>query len=139
MICPACHNNMIVVEHKNIELDFCPKCQGIWFDTGELELLLEAAGIESPKPFLDTMLSSAEAQTNEKKRKCPICRRKMKKVNIDSGGQVMVDVCYSGHGIWFDGGEVGGLIKSLAGKTGDKVGPRKEVADFIGTVFKAPN
>ena len=137
MICPACHSNTIVVEHKKIEMDYCPKCQGLWFDTGELELLLEAAGVVSHKHFVETMLESSEASTSEKKRKCPICRRKMKKVLIDDSSRVMVDVCYNGHGIWFDGGEVGSLIKSLANKTVGKAGPHKEVTDFIGTVFKS--
>jgi Zn-finger nucleic acid-binding protein len=138
MICPACRHHTIVVEHKNIELDYCPNCRGVWFDAGELELLLEATGLESPQPFLDAALNSAEAKTTEKKRKCPICRRKMKKVYIDPEGRIMVDVCYSGHGIWFAGGEVDGLIKSLAGKAPGKAGPHQDVADFIGTVFKAP-
>ncbi len=138
MICPACHSSTIVVEHKKIELDYCPKCQGIWFDAGELELLLAAAGIESPKPLLDTMLGSADAITSEKERKCPICRRKMKKANIDEGSKVIVDVCRSEHGIWFDGGEVGSLMKSLVGKAARKESPQQEMADFINTVFKSP-
>jgi len=138
MICPTCHNNMIVVEHKKIELDYCPKCQGIWFDAGELELLLTAAGINSPQSFLEKMLSSAEVNTSEKQRKCPICRRKMKKVDIKEGGNIMVDACPSGHGIWFDGGEVGSLIKSLADKTARQAGPQQEMADFITTVIKSP-
>jgi len=49
MICPACKNDMIVVEHEDIELDYCTNCNGVWFDSGELELLLEAAGLESPQ------------------------------------------------------------------------------------------
>ena len=138
MICPACHDYTIVVEHKNIELDFCPKCQGIWFDAGELELLLETAGFESQKGFFDTLINSTEAKTSEKKRKCPICRRNMKKVDIVSGDHVTVDICQNEHGIWFDGGEVGSLIKSLANQSGGKEGPSKDVTDFIGTVFRAP-
>ena len=41
MKCPVCRIDMIVVEHKKIELDYCVKCSGVWFDSGELELLLD--------------------------------------------------------------------------------------------------
>jgi Zn-finger nucleic acid-binding protein len=33
---------MIIVEHERIELDYCTKCLGVWFDAGELALLLES-------------------------------------------------------------------------------------------------
>ena len=29
---PTCESDMIAVEHKEIELDYRPKCQGIWLD-----------------------------------------------------------------------------------------------------------
>lgn len=135
MICPACRRPAIVVEYKNIELDYCPNCRGVWFDTGELELLLEAAGIENPQSFIETELGSPEVDTKEKKRKCPACLRKMKKAHIDKDCRIMVDVCYEGHGIWFDGGEVGQLVKSLGCQTGE-AGPEQEVTDFISDVFK---
>ena len=82
MKCPTCHNLMIVVEHENIELDYCPDCSGVWFDTGELELLLEATQLEGNSLTLDGILSSPEASSAEKKRKCPICSRKMRKKTI---------------------------------------------------------
>ena len=75
MICPACHNDMIVVEYQRIELDFCPGCRGVWFDTGELDLILQSAKPET-KSISEAIKLSA-AQTNEKPRKCPICRRRM--------------------------------------------------------------
>ncbi len=137
MICPVCKNDMIVVEQSHIELDYCPACRGVWFDAGELELLLESSGLESSLPFLDGILEAAEAESAEKKRKCPICRRNMKKVFIDDGGKILVDICRDGHGIWFDGGEVGHLLKSLAGKAPGGAGSRQDVMSFLGDVFKS--
>ena len=137
MICPVCKSDMIIVEQSNIELDYCTGCQGVWFDSGELELLLESSGLEGSSPFLGTVLNVAEASSSEKKRKCPICRRKMKKVFIDEGGEILVDICRDGHGIWFDGGEVGHLLKSLAGKSPGKAGSRQDVINFLGEVFKS--
>ena len=38
---------MIVVEHEHVELDYSPDCSGVWFDAGEVELLLETMQMES--------------------------------------------------------------------------------------------
>ena len=82
MICPTCKGNMIVVEHKKIELDYCPKCHGVWFDSGELELFLDSLNLENRDQFISSILSAPEAKTPEKKRRCPICARRMKKVVV---------------------------------------------------------
>ena len=82
MICPACGKDALIVEYENIELDYCPACGGVWFDAGELELLLEAAGFGTNRSFLEGIANSPEAKIAEKKRRCPVCRRKMKKVMI---------------------------------------------------------
>jgi Zn-finger nucleic acid-binding protein len=64
MICPVCKNDMIVVEYRDIELDYCSNCKGVWFDSGELELLLKSQGFEEPKAFFDDMLNSPEAASS---------------------------------------------------------------------------
>ncbi|MFA5309524.1 MAG: zf-TFIIB domain-containing protein [Dehalococcoidales bacterium] len=113
MICPVCKKDALIVEYNHIELDYCPSCGGVWFDAGELEMLLEAAGMaESRASWHDA--AGPEAATGEKKRRCPICRHKMKKSHIDQDKKVLVDICGRGHGIWFDGGEVQQLIAGIA-------------------------
>ncbi len=82
MKCPACNSLMIVVEHEKIELDYCVSCSGVWFDAEELELLLEAMQLEGTSLSLDNILTTPEAKSVEKKRKCPICGRKMKKATV---------------------------------------------------------
>ncbi len=44
MRCPMCENETLtpVVRH-GVELDFCPRCKGVWLDRGELETLLDVA------------------------------------------------------------------------------------------------
>ena len=135
MICPVCNHSMVIVEHDNIEIDYCTGCRGIWFDSGELELLLEAAGLEDYEVFAERIIGSGEASSAEKKRKCPICTRKMKKKYIDEDKELLIDVCPRAHGIWFDGGELGSLLKLVSGKSGRKGSPGK-VLGFLGSVFK---
>ncbi len=37
MNCPKCGMKLIEVNYKNIEVDKCSGCNGIWLDAGELE------------------------------------------------------------------------------------------------------
>ncbi|HEX9896337.1 MAG TPA: zf-TFIIB domain-containing protein [Dehalococcoidales bacterium] len=136
MICPTCKHPTFVVEYQKIELDYCGNCQGVWFDAGELELMLDSAGIGETKSMLNTLLQSPPASTNEKKRKCPICRRAMKKVNIGGTDNVIIDTCGRQDGFWFDAGEIDHLIKFLADKSPEKSGTGK-VFSFIKEVFQA--
>lgn len=136
MICPACKSDMIVVEYNKIELDYCTDCQGVWFDSGELELLLESMNLESQNVFFSNILSSEEAESSEKKRKCPICGQKMKKTGIGQEREILIDVCQRGDGLWFDGGELGQLTRQLAKKPSEKTRSQQEVITFLGEVFK---
>lgn len=138
MICPVCKRDMIVVEYRDIELDYCSGCKGVWFDSGELELLLESHGLEGTKAFLDGILAGQEAVSSEKKRTCPICGHKMRKAEIGQQPGVLIDVCRDEHGLWFDGGEVTQLMRHLARKRapGDDAG--EQVISFVEDVFQAP-
>ena len=138
MICPVCKYAMIVVEYHNIELDYCNSCKGVWFDSGELELLLKSQGLEEPKAFFDGILNSQEAASSEKKRNCPICGRKMKKTAIGGQPEILIDICRDKHGLWLDGGEVTQLIRRLAGEHPPKRDSRGPVISFLEEVFGVP-
>ena len=137
MICPACKKDMIVVEYNKIELDYCLNCRGVWFDSDELELLLKSVNLDTPNLLLANILSSSEAGTAEKKKKCPICRRKMEKITIGERPGILVDVCLRKDGLWFDGGEMAQLLKQLAKKRPAGKGPEHQIISFLGEVFKA--
>jgi Zn-finger nucleic acid-binding protein len=114
MKCPACNSPVIVVEYDAVELDHCPACEGTWFDAHELGLLF-ADSEDNPHPELvhEVIADRPEADTAESRRRCPACRRAMRKVNIGPARRVLVDVCPEGHGLWFDRGEVADLARDL--------------------------
>jgi Zn-finger nucleic acid-binding protein len=136
MICPTCRKVMIVVEQDQVELDHCPQCSGVWFDAGELELMLERMGLDSGALSLAKIMGLPEAETKEKKRRCPVCGQKMKKRHIGQPA-VLIDVCPRGDGLWFDGGEVRQVIKQCAKKAGAKAGSAERVLRFLGDTFQA--
>ena len=43
MQCPVCQVDLLLSERQGIEVDYCPKCRGIWLDRGELDKLIERA------------------------------------------------------------------------------------------------
>lgn len=137
MICPTCHNLMIVVEHEQIELDYCPDCSGIWFDAGELALMLETAEMADSSLTIANILASPEAKTTEKKRRCPICRRKLKKTTIGREPAVLIDLCAEGDGLWFDGGEVHQLITQHAERSSAGSDAQERVLTFLEDTFRA--
>jgi Zn-finger nucleic acid-binding protein len=137
MICPVCKYDMIVVEYHNIELDYCNNCKGVWFDSGELELLLKSYSLEEPKTFLDGIFNSQEAASSEKKRNCPVCDHKMKKTAIGGQPEILIDICRDNHGLWFDGGEVTQLIRRVVNEHPTKRDSRGHVISFLEEVFGA--
>ena len=126
MDCPACSKAMIVVERQGIELDYCVECKGIWFDSGELKLLSHALGIDIKLP---DWASFPEAQTSEKYRRCPRCNAKMSKIEA---GEVLIDRCPKGHGLWFDAGELSGFVEQQMRGAG---GGEAQVIKFLGETF----
>jgi Zn-finger nucleic acid-binding protein len=131
MRCPLDKSDMIVVEHKKIELDYCLECAGVWFDCGELELLLGLLNKQGAKSCTD-LTTLEKAKVTESKRKCPVCGRNMDKVWIGRESKVLIDSCPIGDGLWFDGGELNKVLTQTNLKT-----VNEDVIAFLGETFKA--
>ncbi|KPK23388.1 MAG: hypothetical protein AMJ70_03600 [Dehalococcoidia bacterium SG8_51_3] len=138
MICPVCNSAMIVIEYHNIEVDYCTDCNGVWFDSGELELMLKTYQMEGIELFLESIINSPDTPSDEKQRKCTICGRKMKKKAFGTQPKILIDVCGEGHGLWFDRGEIARLIKHLAAETKATKKSEDEAINFLKEIFKAP-
>jgi uncharacterized protein len=136
MLCPECRKVMIIVEHHRIELDYCPRCGGVWFDTSELELFLQAASLPQADFSPEALLRLPEVKETPHARKCPVCRRKMRDVAIGEPA-IIIEVCRRGQGLWFDGGEVQQLLTQLAAKSPSGEGASHRVLAFLGDTFKA--
>ncbi len=108
MNCPVCDTPLIILELDNVEIDHCTKCNGIWLDGGELEILLANSSHKAE------LLASFKIDKNsdEKKFKCPICNKKMEKVLCGKDENILIDRCIYHHGLWFDHGELEQLIES---------------------------
>jgi hypothetical protein len=38
-----------MTERSGVEIDYCPKCRGVWLDRGELDKILERAADAAPR------------------------------------------------------------------------------------------
>ncbi len=41
MDCPVDGTTLSITDRQGIEIDFCPKCRGVWLDRGELDKLID--------------------------------------------------------------------------------------------------
>ena len=41
MKCPIDETNLQMMERQGVEIDYCPKCRGVWLDRGELDKIIE--------------------------------------------------------------------------------------------------
>lgn len=41
MKCPTCDVDLVMTERSGVEIDYCPKCRGVWLDRGELDKIIE--------------------------------------------------------------------------------------------------
>ena len=80
MDCPVCKVDMIIVEYDGVELDFCVECNGIWFDRNELEWLLLKGGLSVEDLDMKASTRAEMKAGGETVRRCPLCRKKMKKM-----------------------------------------------------------
>lgn len=41
MKCPTCDEILVMTTREGVEIDYCPKCRGVWLDRGELDKIIE--------------------------------------------------------------------------------------------------
>jgi Zn-finger nucleic acid-binding protein len=44
MRCPVDNETLVMADRNGVEIDYCPKCRGVWLDRGELDKIIERAG-----------------------------------------------------------------------------------------------
>jgi len=124
---------MIVLEVDKVEIDHCTACGGVWLDGGELELLLEDAS--NKDELMRTLAELTEGRS--KKKRCPICARKLHQVKYGPERDLILDRCTRGHGIWFDRDE---LCRALRFGKFEKGRPVYDILnDIFGGTCRSPS
>jgi Zn-finger nucleic acid-binding protein len=54
MKCPIDNVDLVMADRNGVEIDYCPKCRGVWLDRGELDKIIERAvppvALAEPEP-----------------------------------------------------------------------------------------
>jgi uncharacterized protein len=66
MDCPLCNVPLSMTDKQGIEIDYCPKCRGIWLDRGELEKLIERSNQPYP-PQQGNSFSESDRHSDRRK------------------------------------------------------------------------
>ncbi|ABF12167.1 MULTISPECIES: zf-TFIIB domain-containing protein [Cupriavidus] len=49
MKCPTCPDSVLIMaDRQGVEIDYCPRCRGVWLDRGELDKILERSAMATP-------------------------------------------------------------------------------------------
>lgn len=116
LTCPKCGKPLVSVSYREIEVDRCRQCGGIWFDAQEAEKLREIKGSETLDDS-EVNLHPESLNSQQQKLFCPRCRRSMiRMLDIDQHS-IWYEKCPKCQGIWFDAGEFKQFKRNFRSKT----------------------
>ena len=102
MMCPKCSSFMQQVTFRDIEVDRCTKCAGLWFDMLEAEHLKKLSGSE----LIDIGSAKTGKEENRIGRiKCPRDSASMLRMVVNDQRHIWYEACPVCHGTYFDAGE----------------------------------
>ena len=117
MKCPRDGTALATVSICGMELDKCHKCDGIWFDRGELERLRDA-GVHDLEEVIEEKYGDPafEEGAVAEHMRCPRCvDARLRRQNYTYVNPVAVDCCEKCYGIWIDDGELNAIIGEKEG------------------------
>lgn len=112
MLCPKCKKELDKAIMMNVEVNYCPKCFGIWFDEDELRLAKDKKDENLNWFDIDLWRDQKKFEISRGGRLCPSCRMLLYEVEYDNS-KVRVDLCNLCKGIWLDKGEFKRITKYL--------------------------
>ena len=96
--CPRCNVALNEKKFKDIDVDHCPQCKGLWLEFHELDQL-EDHSMDS-----DDTKGMLEYARRESDISCPHCDELMETFNYRAHN-LPIDHCTNEHGYWLDEGE----------------------------------
>ncbi len=112
MKCPKCVDETMSSfgPVEGVEVDFCSKCKGVWFDKGEMAFYVETP---DDVPDLDAAIEAGTASGAA----CPSCSTGLVETHYVPSDPLRIDICPSCRGIFLDSGELP-KVEALAARQG---------------------
>lgn len=101
MRCPVCENVDLkeVMTRNGVLVDWCPKCEGIWLDKGEIFYFTKVPN------YLRWKIEEALKRARPSSKLSPKTGNPMLELSL-LGGRLIIDYCPQTQGIWLDKGEL---------------------------------
>ena len=131
MKCPIDGTLLQTVNVGNVELDKCHKCDGIWFDYGELEKII-AMGAVQVEEQLETSYGNPEFREGEVEgyMRCPRCGdARLQGFTYTYVRPVRIDRCEKCFGLWLDDTELDAILGEK--KALDEVDSQVSLKEFF--------
>ncbi|MEL6566153.1 MAG: zf-TFIIB domain-containing protein [Pseudomonadota bacterium] len=65
MQCPIDGTALVIADRNGVEIDYCPRCRGVWLDRGELDKIIERSAAYTPPPPPQQMQAEPEFYEEE--------------------------------------------------------------------------
>ncbi len=104
--CHECNKELLKLELQGQTVDKCPACEGIFFDAGELESILNLMNLYQGLHLDEEDIDSVPEKEHHRIVKCPDESSPMDPRDVMG---LTIDVCPACQGIWLDRGEIAGL------------------------------
>ena len=101
--CPKCRGPLKSVAYRDVEVNRCLRCSGLWFDSLEIEQLKTIHGSESldvGNPLIGRQLNRIEQEIS-----CPKCGTIMMRMLDIDRYSIWYEKCPHCQGVWLDAGE----------------------------------
>jgi Zn-finger nucleic acid-binding protein len=116
MNCPNDNEQLEKVLFHDVEVDYCPKCLGIWLDKDELRLAKDEKDKQLNWLDVDLWRDKEKFRVSRGDKHCPVDRVGLQEVKYDNS-KTKVDYCEMCRGIWLDRGEFKQIINYLKNKS----------------------
>ncbi len=113
--CPICKISLESAILCNTEIDYCPRCFGLWFEEDELRWAKDEKDKDLNWLDIDLWKDSKKFKVSYGIRLCPSCRLPLYEVYYGDS-KIIVDVCNICKGVWLDRGEFKKIIDYLKEK-----------------------
>lgn len=116
MECPNDREYLERVLFHDSEVDYCPKCLGVWFDKDELANAKNEKDKNLNWLDVDLWRDKLKLRVSDGLKQCPVCRAGLREVRYGDS-KTKVDFCKMCGGIWLDRGEFKQIINYLKQKS----------------------
>lgn len=115
MHCPYCHTTLEQAIIATVEVDYCPRCYGLWFERDELQWAKDAKDEDLKWLDIDLWKDTSRFRISQGKKLCPQDRVPLYETRYGDS-DIHVDVCNLCYGVWLDRGEFKGIMAYVADK-----------------------